>query len=406
MASEKEEKIIPKYADLRDIPQVTLAEAAAQIRLSLEFHQRRGCIILVGDSGIGKTQIWSQISHDTGYEVVPVHTAHWGLMGSGIPVRTVEDFFKVAVPEIFPKGDEKKIILFDELNRGLKHAINQFFTMMEDGRMFNYVVPEQCLVAGTMNPSTSEYNVTSIENEAAIRRRVKFFYVLPDLKGFMKHASTERFHLFGKGAAQGKACHDGILSYFKAKPDNIYDWKALKSQKQYNCPANIETISEDAYNMEARGIPVHSEFALQRFSASIGVTMASELVAHLKNQDMTIGADDVLRNFGKVKSAIKKMVEKSMHEALGDLDQNVLRLMFATTPDPEETARNFLKFIELHPLEMAGAMLFQMRQIAEENKAIEYLNALMRELQDFDSWCNLQLEIDTQFRKMDENVTE
>jgi len=404
MASKEEEKVVPKYAELRDIPQVTLAEAAAQIRLSLEFHQRRGCIVLVGDSGIGKTQIWSQIAHDTGYTVVPIHTAHWGLMGSGIPVRTLEDFFKVAVPEIFPKGDEKKIILFDELNRGLKHAINQFFTMMEDGRMFNYVVPKQCLVAGTMNPSTAEYNVTSIENEAAIRRRVKFFYVLPDLKGFMKHAATERFHLFGQGAAKDKACHPGILDYFRAKPNNIYDWKALKEQKQYNCPANIETISEDSYNMEAKGIPLNSEFAMQRFAASIGVTMASELSAHLKDSSLTIGADDVLRRFSKVKNAIQKMVDNAMHEPLADLDQNVLRLMFATTPDVEDTAKNFLKFIELHPLEMAGAMLFQMRSIAEENKSEEYLNSLMRELQDYDSWCNLQLEIDNNYRGMEEKI--
>jgi len=270
--------------------------------------------------------------------------------------------------------------------------------------MFNYVIPPQCLVAGTMNPTSAQYSVTPIENEGAIRRRVKFFYVLPDLRGFMKHAQSERFHLHTHGPAKNKPCHPGIFSYFKAKPDNIYDWKGLAEGKQYCCPANIETLSEDSYNMEDAGIPVDSEFALQRFSASIGVTMSQELVGHLKDSALTIGADDVLRNFTKVKSAIKSMVDQSLHEPLSDLDQNVLRLMFATTPEPQATAKNFLKFIQIHPLEMAGAMLFQMNQLAEENKAEDYLNALMRELQDYDSWCDLQLEIDKNYEAMDNKV--
>ena len=132
--------------------------------------------------------------------------------------------------------------------------------------------------------------------------------------------------------------------------------------------------------------------------------MASELAQHLRDSSLTIGADDVLRRFGKVKKAIQKMVDTAMHEPLADLDQNVLRLMFATTPEVGETARNFLKFIELHPLEMAGAMLFQMRNIAEEYKAEGYLGALMRELQGFESWSNLQLEIDNNYRCMEDEV--
>ena len=125
MATEKEQTEL-SYPERMDIPQVTLAEAKKQILLSLRSKQRRGCFILVGESGLGKTQIFNQIQKEENYNIHPIHTAHWGLMGSGIPRKAEGGFFDVAVPSIFPKEGEKAILLFDELNQGLKHAISMF----------------------------------------------------------------------------------------------------------------------------------------------------------------------------------------------------------------------------------------------------------------------------------------
>lgn len=406
MSREEKSDAMPKYAVARDIPQVTLDEVKNQARIMMKYGQKRGCITLVGESGVGKTQCVKQLGKELGARVIFVHTAHYGLMGAGIPQKAVDDYFKVAVPDIFPKPNEKAIVVFDELNRGEKHAINMFFTMLEDGRMFSYELPDECIVMATMNPATAQYTVTAIENEAAIRRRIKFFYVIPDLKGFLAHAESENFHLFaGRGPAQGQPCHPGILGYFKAKPKNIYDYKAKDANKQYCCPAVIETLSEDAYNLEAEKVSTYGEFALQRYAASMGMTMAQELVQHLRDSSLTIGAEDVLKSFKKIEPAVRKMINDStMREALIDLNQNVVQLLFATTPSVKKIAKNFLDFVKIQPENLSQLIFQQMSPVAESNKARPYLHALSKELMRYEEWADLQSKIDENYREASSKI--
>ena len=393
------------YPERLDIPQVTLSEARDQILLSLKSKQRRGCIVLVGESGLGKTQIFSQICKELEYNLNPIHTAHWGLMGSGIPRKAEGDFFDVAVPSVFPKPGEKSILLFDELNRGLKHAIAQFFTLLEDGSMFNYRLPEDCLVVGTMNPDTAAYAVTNIENEAAIRRRVKFLYVIPEFTGWYNHAKTEKFHAGTAGPAQDKPCHPQILEYFKANPKLLYDDKARDQGKQYICPATVETISEDAYNMEADNISTHGSYARIRYSSSIGLTGTAQLIEHIKDSSVMLGATDILNGYTKkAQKAVKQLAKNGQQEKLADLCENVLSLLFAEKPDVRATVVSFLGFCGDLPPELTTNMLFQMNETAKQAGASTYLVALMEELQKFDVWTDMQLAIDTNHRKIDEGI--
>lgn len=395
----------PKYPELHDIPQVTLQEAKEQIMLSIECNQRRGTIVLVSESGVGKTQVCAQIAQETNRRLMPIHTAQWSLLGAGIPLRTADDFFKIAVPDIFPKPEEDALILFDELNRGPKHTINMFFTLMEDGRIFNYLMPHNCIIVGTMNPATAQYAVTVLETEAAFRRRIKFMYVVPDVKGFLKHASSPRFHAssFCENA-KDKPCHPNLLSYFKAKPSNIYDVKAKDQNKQYCCPAVIETVSEDLYNMEYKHISIHDTYALNRIGASLGTTMALEIIAHLKDSAVTLSADDVLNNFPKVKRSVTALIRKNMHEKLVDLSINVVNLMFATTPPVETTAVNFLDFCTELPKEIAHSVLTSLAETARQNKAVPYLNSLMGELQNYDHWADLQIAMDANHLAVEKGI--
>lgn len=403
MATDKKETTL-SYAERMDIPQVTLAEAKQQILLSLKSKQRRGCIVLVGESGLGKTQIFSQICREEGYNLKPIHTAHWGLMGSGIPRKAEGEFFDVAVPSIFPKKKEKAILLFDELNRGLKHAIAMFFTMLEDGSMFNYRLPDECLVAATMNPDTAAYHVTNIENEAAIRRRVKFLYVVPDFTGWYKHAQTPIFHAESSGPAKDKPCHPEVLAYFSAHSKRLYDDKARDQGKQYICPATIETISEDAYNLQSEGLSLIDEAARVRFSASIGITGTIQLQEYIKDSTLVLDANDVIGKYSKrTQKAIQKLAI-DQQEKLADLCENVLTLMFAQKPDAKKTAPRFLNFCKDLPPELSANMLFQMKETAVQANARPYLDELMGQLQDYEDWIQIQLQLDKSHRKLEDGL--
>jgi hypothetical protein len=404
MASKEDAKVKLDYPELHDIPRITIAEAKQHILLSLKARQRRGTIVLVGESGIGKTQIFDQLSAEENLRLYPVYTAHYGLMGAGIPMTKNVDsgFFKIAVPNGFPKEGEKAIVLFDEVNKGLRHSIDMFFTMMEAGVLFDYRLPDSALVCATMNPATANYAVTQIDTDVAFRRRVKFFYVLPDFKGFLHHAESKRFHDSDRDAlGDVYPCHPEILSYFRAKPSCVYDVAAKDAHKQFSCPATIQTISLDAYLMEKENIPLTGKLAFSRFSSSIGTTMTSSLIGHIKDNTTTIDAGDVLKDFEKVRKAITKMIDKELREKLTELNLNVLKIMFATTPELKLTAKNFLAYIKPQPKDLIMSMLQQMRNIARDNSAEPYLIGLMDILQSDKNWTDLVTGMDSTHQEMD-----
>lgn len=396
------ESTAPSYQDRLDIPSVTLLEAKAQIELSLRHRQRRGCIILVGDSGLGKTQIVSQVARENGYKLFPIHTAQYGLMGAGIPQRAVGNHFDIAVPSVFPQKDDKAIVFFDELNRGQKHSIAMFFTMLEDSRIFNYTLPEDSIVMGAMNPADARYAVTQIEHEPAIRRRVKFFWIVARPQDWLTHAASTEFHHEGALPAKGKACHPDILKYFRANPAHLYDKKALDAGKQYLCPANVQTVSEDAYVLQAEGLSLTSHEATTRFSASIGLTSTESIVGFLKDHAAQLTAEDVLYHPNSAIPRVKGMAKKGEHEKLSSLAENVLTLIFVDLPeDAKKMAQGFLDFSQALPLEVAAAMFYQIRDSSNTETASRYRIQLMSHLAALPKWNILQEKIDEVHRAIE-----
>lgn len=405
MTSTDENKPLQTYAEKLDIPQVTLSEVAQLITLQIKHRQHRGPLLLVGEAGIGKTQLVQQIAEDNGHRLCTINTAQFGLMGGGIPLKTTDDFFKIAVPDILPRPGEKTVLFFDEINRGLKHSISMFFNLIECRRMFNYTLPPECLVIGAMNPTTANYQVSQIDKEAAFRRRLKFLYVIYETRGWIKHAQSDRFHQHSKGPAHGKSCHPDILGFFRSQPKMIYDPKARDAGKQYTCPATIETISEEAYILEEEGISLSGETARIAYGGSIGLAATAQLLTYIKDKSILIGANDILYHFKKTEKALKKLVTKGMHEPLADLCSNVLALLFSDTPkDVKQTATNFVAFCSVLPTELTANMLFQMKETAVQNKTTDYLMMLMSELQNHDPWIAIQRAIDQSHRAIDESL--
>jgi len=403
-SNEDRKKATNRYEELLDIPTVTLAEAQQHIEMHIKHKVRRGAIILIGESGLGKTQIYHQIARKHGYDVRPIHTAQFGLMGAGIPRRADGQHFGIAVPDSFPKPGDKSLVLFDELNRGLQHAINMFFTLMEDGRMFDYMLPDDCLVVGAMNPADASYAVTRLENDPAVRRRLSMFWVVNSPSDWMSYAATPEFHYSDHAvdAAKGKPCHPDILAFFRAFPKLIYDEAARNAGRQFCCPASIQTISLGAWCMEADKVPLTGEFARAYFSSKIGITVTEQLIPYIADNAIALNADDVLYAPEKVAPAIEKLILTAQHEKLLDLGQNVMTLMFSdldSKADIDTVAKNYLNFLCTLPLEQASSIATQAREHAgnADNK-VSFLKRLNGALQHHKQWVDFH-------RKMDQTHT-
>ena len=398
-----------RYFEQYDIPRATIGEIKKQLLLAIKHKRHRGVYCIVGDAGMGKSQIVHQVAAQTKRIVCDIRTAHFGLMGSGIPsVKDAKsaDHFKIKLPEIFPAQNEKAIVFFDEINQGAKHAIDTFFSVIEDRRLYNYTLPDDTLVVAAMNPNTAQYAVTQIENNAALRRRLKWVYAIASFKEWLAHAESDDFH-WGDEVTLGKKrpCHPGILDYFRNKPDSLDDYRARNENKQFCCPATIQTISLDAYIFEEEGVPLYGDVAASTFGSSIGVTMANQIAAFLKDNSIEVNPLDVLLKFKKVKKRVKRLAEdKALRQNFLSLNTNVITTLLTQCPDVKEVAPNFLQFLVLQMSDPIGGLMPQMKHVAKLNKSGDYLKAFMREISQYDEWIEIHKRIDASHRSVDNDI--
>jgi len=387
------------YCELNDIPRASVKQIKDQIKLSMDTQQHRGVPCIVGEAGIGKSQIVAQLAKASGAKVYDIRTAHYGLVGAGIPStkNAPEGFFDVVVPSVFPKPGEKSIMLFEEINQGLPHAISMFFSLIEDRRMFNYVLPEDTTVIALMNPATAQYAVTAVEKNAALKRRLKWIFAIANFRDWLEHAKTPAFHDSDSVAFQGepKPCHPQVLSYVQIFNSNLYDTKARDQGKVYACPATWQTVSLDMYMMEKGGYDVTSPFALNRISASIGNTMGIHYLEFVKDHSTAVRADDVIEDYTKrAKKAVISLLESSQHEKINELNVNVLRYMFGVQPKAKKAAHNLVEYLLDLPNEMRSSVLNQLRTVSDENDANDYLFDIVRNLQRHKNWVDVHTQLD------------
>jgi hypothetical protein len=380
------------YAEQLDIPRVTISEAMDQLAMSWKYKQFRGVWCLIGEAGLGKSQVVHQLAKENNARVCDVRTAQFGALSAGIPsIKGKEDdFFKIKVPDNFPKPGEKTIMLFDEVNQGEQSALAMFFSLLEDRCMYGYTLPEETLVVAAMNPDTKNYSVSRVEGNAAFRRRMKMIYITPAYKGWLAHAKTDKFHSSDIGCSvigkEGSPCHPSVLNFIKAAPRILDNQTARENGKQYMCPATVQTVSLDAYVMEAEGTPLHGEVAQIKFGSSIGMTTATQLVAYMENSDILIDPMAVLTNLKSVKGKITRLVNKGQTEPLIELGLNVQKALYAEQPDVTVAGTNYVDFLSVLPADTIQAILSQTKKVARDNDALDYNKELAYEMRGNDAW--------------------
>jgi hypothetical protein len=408
----KEKKEIIHYADQYDIPRVSPSEAIQQIKMSIKHAQFRGVFCLVGQSGVGKSQIVHQIARDMNLsKVSDVRTAHFSILGGGVPKLQGDNdrFFNILLPPQFPNEDESALIFFDEINQGMQHAISMFFSLIEDRRIYDYELGNKVTIVAAMNPNMANYVVQNIESNAALRRRLKFMYVVSSSKDFLVHARTSQFHYTDMECKpigpRGKPCHPALLDFLENSPSLIEDGKARDNSKQYACPATWQTASADAYVMDCEDIPLSGDFARVRFAASVGMTMASQLTGYIKDKSAFVGAEDVVLHFEKVRPKLQKIVDNGALEALIGLTGDVLEYIFINEPEKVDlVAENFVKYMMIIPNDASIAVMQQISAVAQANKAQLYLSKLMKGLRNQKSFVEFNKRMEDAHKSIEDKL--
>jgi len=380
------------YWDKYGIPRVSLTEALWQFELSLTSNQTRGVFCFISEAGEGKSQGIHGIARKHNRRVCDVRTAQLTHIGAGVPQRADEEgHFKIAVPDDFPRAGEKAIMLFDEFNQGQPHAIALVFKMLEDRGMYGYKLPDDCLVVIGMNPGNSAYNVTKIEGNPAINRRVKKLYVYNDYSSWKKHALTNDFH-YSDGLE--KPCHPWVIKFLNTTPQMLYTVKDRDGNKQFACPATWQTVSLDLYHLEAAKVSLSDDRVLNRLAASINTVNATQLTDYIKNNEIRIAPDEILAKYKK-SSKLRERILQIQKEPGGDFPRLVETLalyIFGDKPDPEKMSDQLALFWHDMPEELGQAFYQQLGNAAKDGTGgttkenINYMTALTRALQTSDLW--------------------
>jgi hypothetical protein len=354
--------VVNKYWEKYNIPVVTVHQAKRNLVHTLKYGQKRGVIALIGDAGIGKSQVVDQAVAEAGFDLVDIRTSSFTLLSAGVPQRAdpVTGAFEIAVPSVMPReGDPRpKVVFFDELNQGQPHALNMFFSLMEDRCLFNYRLPDSAIIVAAYNPASSNYNVSKIENLAAFNRRMMKFYVVSDSSEFFMHAQTPRFH-----KKLELPCHPLVLGYIRAKRTMLYDNNSRDKGQQFACPATWETVSETLHVMDREKINYQSRdgglWLEGRLGASIGCLTASDFMSYARDTDSLIDPLDVLTKY-TTDTTLRTKIATMMSNPEGrghEHVESVCIALFEHIPDRKTTSgqaqfelygRNMLKWWVSH----------------------------------------------------------
>jgi len=206
---------------------------------------RQRPVLLIGQPGVGKTQIMEQAARECGIGLVSYTITHHTRQSAvGLPrIETREfDGQEYAVTEytmseivaaVYRKMEEtglKEGILFlDEINcvsETLAPAMLQFLQYKTFG---SHKIPDGWIIVAAGNPP--EYNKSVREFDIVTLDRMKRMNVEPD-------------YTVWKEYALGKELHPAVLSYLDLKPENFCRIETTVDGKRFATPRGWEDLSD------------------------------------------------------------------------------------------------------------------------------------------------------------------
>ncbi|MCX7813855.1 MAG: MoxR family ATPase, partial [Pseudothermotoga sp.] len=149
---------------------MNIADALAAVKFVMECGE---VPMLVGEAGVGKTQLIEEIGAQTGRHVIKLMLSQMepgDLIG--LPVRDeANNKTRYLAPDWFPTRSD--VILFlDEINRAHITVRSAIMQLLIDRRLHEHKLPDGVWLCAAMNPDTPDYEVEAIIDKAFIDRFV------------------------------------------------------------------------------------------------------------------------------------------------------------------------------------------------------------------------------------------
>lgn len=250
--------------------------------------------MVCGQHGLGKSQAVKQFADEFGYEFVDLRLGTQdvgdllGLADFEVDQKTGEKTAtKFMRPDWFPiNQDSKGIIFLDEINRGRRDVLQAVFQLCLDKRLHRYALPKGWHVIAAMNPNTEDYIVTDLSDKAFLDR---FCHIklAPSKQEFFDYAKFRKFEpqLIQFLQDQPALLQTELEAFELDVTPSRRSWEAVDRLMKVKTPVNL---------------------LRELVSGLVGTTAATAFIKSLSDTDKPITGKDVIENYSKFASKVKK----------------------------------------------------------------------------------------------------
>lgn len=362
-------------------------------------------LCLVGETGIGKTPIVKQWAEKQGGFVRIFNLAHVSTESLSMSMFNEEGTsYGFLAPDILHELNaeaEKRglaVLFLDEVNRAEKEIIKMAFTIPDDRRIHSFDLHPNVLVVAAMNPSGGTYLVNHMENDHAIRKRLNFVFVQPDLAGWLQHATETGYHPL-------------VVSFVRARSTLFYDTAARDAGKAFTCPSNWEKVSNVLLAADQRKVSLTSTAVRLLVEGQIGKMAATQFLDFVADQNTVLQPSDIFENYEKnTRHRVAKLLNKKLQgnklvadtlltgsariDVLSELLRAISISLASEMPPPELVGPGLAVFLMDIPTELYTAFWSEhMRMNVNLNddkmqKYIRHLNMVLKENKDYSEHVN------------------
>lgn len=148
-------------------------------------------VMLVGTTGIGKSESIDQVARELGLICI---VRDLSLMEppdlAGLP-QIVGGKMRFIPPAFLP-NDGKGVLVFEELNRAMRHTRTPCLQLLTAGVLNDYRLPTGWLLAACINPAEEGYDVDELDK--ALLARFLIIHVAPCVKSWIEWAKRNAIH--------------------------------------------------------------------------------------------------------------------------------------------------------------------------------------------------------------------
>lgn len=304
--------------------------------------------MVVGHHGVGKSQAVKQFADENGLSFVDLRLGTQdvgdllGLADFEVNLKTGQkEATKFMRPDWFPTdANSKGIIFLDEINRGRRDVLQAVFQLCLDKRLHRYSLPKGWHVVAAMNPNTEDYIVTDLSDKAFLDR---FCHIklAPSKQEFFDYAKVRKFE-------------PQLIQFLQDQPALLqteleaYELDVTPSRRSWEAVDRLMKVKT----------PVH--LLRELVSGLVGTTAATAFIKSLSDTDKPITGKDIIENYSKFESKIKKYSDSKTggrQDMLKYTCDSLLEAVQEMKKKPtKEQASNISEFLKQIPKDLAFSL--------------------------------------------------